>query len=38
LMSIVQTMSLKGQNILDTLPKLLALPAQSYTVALGKGE
>lgn len=38
LMSVVQTMSLKGQNILDTLPKLLALPAQGYTVVLGKGE
>lgn len=38
LMSVVQTMSLQGQNILETLPKLLALPGQDYTVALGKGE
>lgn len=38
LMSVVQTMSLKGQSILEALPKLLALPAQSYTVALEKGE
>lgn len=38
LMSVVQTLSLKKQNILDTLPKLLALPGQGYTVALGKGE
>jgi transposase len=38
LMSVVQTMSLKKQNILDILPRLLALPGQSYTMALGKGE
>ncbi len=38
LMSVVQTISLKGQNILDTVPKLLALPAHGYTMALGKGE
>jgi len=38
LMSIVQTMSLKKQNILDTLPKLLALPGQGYTLDLEKGE
>ena len=38
LMSVVQTISLKKQNILDTFPKLLALPGQSYAVALGKGE
>lgn len=38
LMSVVQTISLKGQNILDTLPNLLALPSQDYTVALEKGE
>jgi transposase len=38
LMSVVQTISLKKQNILDTIPKLLALPGQSYAVALGKGE
>ena len=38
LMSVVQTMSLKGQNIMETLPTLLALPAQNYTVTLGKGE
>ena len=38
LMSVVQTTVLKGQNILETLPKLLALPAQRYAVALEKGE
>jgi hypothetical protein len=38
LMSVVQTISLKKQNILDTLPRLLALPGQDYVVALGKGE
>lgn len=38
LMSVAQTISLKKQNILDTIPKLLALPGHGYTVALGKGE
>lgn len=38
LMSVVQTMSLKKQNILETLPKLLALPGQGYVVDLGKGK
>lgn len=38
LMSVVQTMSLRGQNILETLPTLLALPAHSYAVASEKGE
>ena len=38
LMSVVQTISLKKQNIMDTLPRLLALPGHGYTMALGKGE
>jgi transposase len=38
LMSVVQTMNLRGQNILDTLPKLLTLPVHGYTLALEKGE
>ena len=38
LMSIVQTMSLRGQQIMQTLPKLLLSPAQKYTVSLEKGE
>lgn len=38
LMSVVQTMALKKQNILETLPMLLTLPGQGYVVALGKGE
>ena len=38
LMSIVQTMSLKGQDIMDAVPKLLATQGQRYVVALGKGE
>lgn len=38
LMSIVQTMSLKGQNILETLPNILATPGHRYAVVSGKGE
>lgn len=38
LMSVAQTMSLKGQNILEAMPKLLTLPGQGYAVALEKGE
>ena len=38
LMSIVQTMNLRGQNILETLPKLLTLPAHGYSLTLEKGE
>ncbi|MBI4599685.1 IS66 family transposase [Candidatus Uhrbacteria bacterium] len=37
LMSIVQTMALKGQNIMETLPKILTAQGQRYVVALGKG-
>ncbi len=36
LMSVVQTISLKKQNILEAIPNLLALPGQSYAVAFGK--
>lgn len=38
LMSVVQTLALRGKSIMDTLPKLLAVPAQRYAVVLDKGE
>lgn len=38
LMSIVQTLALRKQSIMTTIPKLLALPAQHYAVVLDKGE
>ena len=38
LMSIVQTMSLKRQDIMETFPNILATQRTRYAVALGKGE
>jgi hypothetical protein len=38
LMSVVQTLALRSQSIMETLPKLLAVPAQQYAVVLDKGE
>jgi hypothetical protein len=38
LMSIVQTLSLKGQDIMEALPRILATPSHRYAVVSGKGE